>query len=211
MTVARLSASERYKGIDEVLELLPQLARDIPTLSYLLVGDGDDRVRLEAKAADLGVSERVVFAGYIPEAEKAAHYRIADAFVMAGRGEGFGIVYLEALACGVPVVASTADASREAVLNGTMGELADPDSPDELEAAILRALARPFGIVPEALENFTVEKFQERWGRLVDEVFRGQTATDRSSGFEFTKDSTIHPLGDAKKHRFARTSVRSRN
>jgi glycosyltransferase involved in cell wall biosynthesis len=194
-----------------VLELLPELARIIPTLSYLLVGDGDDRIRLEEKAAALGVRERVVFAGYIPEAEKAAHYRIADAFVMAGRGEGFGIVYLEALACGVPVVASTADASREAVLNGTMGEIADPDKPDELKAAILRVLDRPVGIVPKALENFSVEKFRERWGRLVDEVFRSDIARDKSSDFEFTKDSTVRPVGDPPKRRLARMSVRSRN
>jgi glycosyltransferase involved in cell wall biosynthesis len=210
LTVARLSASERYKGVDEVLELLPELARSIPTLSYLLVGDGDDRVRLEAKAAALGVSERVVFAGYIREAEKAAHYRIADAFVMAGRGEGFGIVYLEALACGVPVVASSADASQEAVLNGAMGELADPDKPDELKAAILRVLDRPVGIVPKALENFSVEKFRERWGHLVDEVFRSDTARDKSD-FEFTKDSTVRPVGDPPKRRLAGMSVRSRN
>ena len=211
LTVARLSASERYKGVDEVLELLPELGRRIPTLSYLLVGDGDDRARLAAKAAALGVSERVVFAGYIPESEKAAHYRIADAFVMAGRGEGFGIVYLEALASGVPVVASTADASREAVLNGTMGELADPDKPHELEAAILRALERPVGIIPKALENFSVEKFRERWSRLVDEVFCSESASDKSSNCEFTKDATVRPLADPPQRRVARTSLRSRN
>src|SRR5262249_24567745 len=99
LTLARLSASERYKVIDEMLELLPSLARDIPNLVYLIAGDGDDRSRLQEKAIALGLSDHVVFAGYIPDREKADYYRLADTFVMPGYGEGFGIVYLEAMAC----------------------------------------------------------------------------------------------------------------
>jgi len=102
LTLGRLSAEEQYKGHDEVLEVLPDLVADVPDVAYLICGDGDDRARLERKAERLGVSERVVFAGYVPEDEKADHYRLADAFVMPGRGEGFGIVYLEALTCGPP-------------------------------------------------------------------------------------------------------------
>jgi len=84
MTLGRLAAEEKYKGFDEIMELLPELSRDIPNIAYLIVGDGDDRPRLEAKAKSLGVGERVVFAGYVPEGEKADHYRVADAFVMPG-------------------------------------------------------------------------------------------------------------------------------
>src|ERR1051326_7987759 len=96
-TLARLSKAERYKGIDEVLEVMPSLVREMPDLVYLILGDGDDRSRLQSKVCALGMDVHVVFAGYIPEEEKAAHYRLADAFVMPGRGEGFGIVYLEAM------------------------------------------------------------------------------------------------------------------
>jgi len=70
MTLARLSADERYKGIDEVLEALPDLAREIPNVSYLICGDGSDRSRLEAKAVQLGLRDRVVFAGRIAEEAK---------------------------------------------------------------------------------------------------------------------------------------------
>ena len=171
MTLGRLSAQEQYKGHDEILDVLPDLATDIQNLSYLIVGDGDDRPRLERKADDLGVADRVVFAGYIDESEKADHYRLADAFVMPGRGEGFGIVYLEALACGIPVVASSLDASREAVRDGDLGEVVDPRDREDLKRGIQAALSTEHG-VPEGLAYFSLEAFTQRWHALVDRVFR---------------------------------------
>jgi glycosyltransferase involved in cell wall biosynthesis len=170
LTVGRLAGAERYKGFDEVIEVLPALAREIPTISYLIVGEGQDQDRLERKARRLGVRDRVVFAGYVPESEKADHYRLANAFVMPSRGEGFGIVYLEALACGVPVVASSEDAGREAILDGAMGELVDPGRPEEIVAAVRRALARP-RVVPEELGYFSAAEFTTRWHAVVDRVF----------------------------------------
>jgi glycosyltransferase involved in cell wall biosynthesis len=127
----------------------------------LIAGDGDDRPRLERKAGALGLNSHVVFAGRIPEAEKADHYRLADVFVMPGRQEGFGFVFLEAMASGTPVVASRLDGSREAVFDGKLGELADPDDPQALKAAIRRALCRPRQI-PEGLAYFSYENFCER-------------------------------------------------
>jgi phosphatidylinositol alpha-1,6-mannosyltransferase len=156
LTVARLAGRERAKGIDEVMESLTDIAREIPNISYLVVGDGHDRERLEEKAIALGVSNRVVFAGFIPEEEKADHYRLADAFVMPGRGEGFGIVYLEALACGLPIVASSLDASAEVVLNRSFGRVVNPDRPEDLRASCREVLAENRGIreVPRELAMF---------------------------------------------------------
>lgn len=172
MTLGRIWSSERYKGYDEILDVMPMLLRDVPDLAYLVCGDGDDRPRLEAKARALGLGDRVVFAGYVSEAEKADHYRLADAFVMPGRGEGFGIVYLEALACGVPVVASSADASREAVLEGELGVVVDPADPENLRHGILEALReRPRGVVPTRLEHFSDTRFRARWHALLDDLF----------------------------------------
>jgi glycosyltransferase involved in cell wall biosynthesis len=162
MTLARLSAGERYKGIDEVLESLPALSSRIPNVAYLIGGGGTDRSRLEQKTATLGLQHRVVFAGKVDEAEKADHYRLADAFVMPGFGEGFGIVYLEAMACGIPVVASKADASREAVLDGKLGVVVNPRDPDELKAGILEALNHPRGVVPAGLDYFSYANFERR-------------------------------------------------
>ena len=168
LTMARLDASERYKGIDEILALLPELQREQPDLAYLIVGDGTDRERLEANARELGLGGSVVFAGYVPEEEKVDHYRLADAFVMPGRGEGFGIVYLEAMACGIPAVASSADASHEAVRDGLLGEVVSPDDPADIAAGIRRALARPRGR-PEGLEYFALAAFAERVHELLDQ------------------------------------------
>jgi glycosyltransferase involved in cell wall biosynthesis len=71
ITVGRLASSERYKGFDEVMEALPDLLRQIPNLAYLIVGEGLDRGRLEKKARTLGVTDHVIFTGYVDEAEKA--------------------------------------------------------------------------------------------------------------------------------------------
>jgi glycosyltransferase involved in cell wall biosynthesis len=162
LTVGRLSASERYKGVDEVLELMPRLIREIPNLRYVIVGDGDDRGRLKSKAAQLGVRDQVVFAGWVSDQETPDYYRTADAFVMPGRGEGFGIVYLEALACGVPVVASCADASAEVVKGCELAVVADPSDVESVLAAILTALKRPRGVRPPGLERFSTGAFQKR-------------------------------------------------
>ncbi len=161
MTLARLEQSEQQKGIDEMLEVLPELLAEEDKLTYLIAGDGDDKQRLERKAVSLGLDKRVAFAGRVSEAEKADHYRLADVFVMPGRQEGFGFVFLEAMACGIPVVASSLDGSREAVLYGKLGELGNPDDREVLKAAIRRALRRPRQI-PDGLEFFSYEKFRER-------------------------------------------------
>lgn len=177
MTLGRLSAEEKYKGFDEIMQLLPELAKQIPNIAYLIVGDGDDRPRLEAKAKALDVGKRVVFAGFIPEAEKADHYRLADVFVMPGRGEGFGFVFLEALACGIPAVGSNLDGSREALRGGSLGILVDPRRPEEIQAGILEALRRPRGVIPEGLEYFSFENFEKRCHQILSDVVKSREAS----------------------------------
>lgn len=176
MTLSRLESQEQYKGLDEIIDLVPTLLNKIPNLAYLIVGDGNDRPRLEAKARLLGIDDRVVFAGFIPEAEKADHFRLADVFVMPGRGEGFGIVFLEALACGIPVVGSKLDGSREALRQGELGILVDPDRPDEIQAGIFAALKRPRGIIPEGLEYFSFENFEKRCHGILQQVITSREA-----------------------------------
>jgi len=143
LTLGRMVGKERRKGFDRVLEVLPEVATRRPGVTYLVVGKGPDRPRLEQKAERLGVRDRVVFAGYVPEDEKADHFRLADRFVLPSEGEGFGLVLLEALACGTPVVASKIDGGREAVADGEFGRLVNPRNPEELVSAICEEQTPP--------------------------------------------------------------------
>jgi glycosyltransferase involved in cell wall biosynthesis len=122
------------------------------------------------------VADRVVFTGRVDEDRKADHYRLADAFVMPGRGEGFGIVYLEALACGVPVVGSVLDGSRDALLNGRLGILVDPDDREDLIRGIREALRRPKGVVPALLSEFSEARYVERVHAILDAIAGGALA-----------------------------------
>ncbi len=174
LTFGRLVSAERAKGFDEVLELLPELIHEIADIAYVIAGDGDDRERLREKAQALGLAERVVFTGLVVEQEKADLYRLADAYVMPSRGEGFGFVLLEAMACGAPVVASCIDGGREAVRDGKLGILVHPNDPKDIRRGILEALGRPREI-PSGLEYFSFANFTERVHALVD------TITDREA------------------------------
>jgi phosphatidyl-myo-inositol dimannoside synthase len=172
MTLGRMDPDERAKGFDEIIELMPRLLLHSPDIVYLCAGDGGDRPRLEALAKDNGVSDQVAFTGRIPEREKADHFRLADAYVMPSRWEGFGFVVLEALACGVPVVASSADGTREAVRGGELGLVVDPKDSDALEQAILDALAKPKAI-PPGLDYFSFANFQKRLAAALSQVVPG--------------------------------------
>jgi glycosyltransferase involved in cell wall biosynthesis len=163
LTVGRLASQERYKGFDEVIESMSALLIRFPTLKYMIVGDGDDRDRLERKARSLGLSRQVIFTGRIPEHEKVSHYGLADVYVMPSYGEGFGIVFLEALACGVPAIGSKVDGSREALLDGQLGRLVDPKAPKELIEAVTDALTNDNRRRSDpALALFDVAHFRSR-------------------------------------------------
>ncbi len=168
-TFGRLVSAERAKGMDEVMQAMPGLLADNPDLVYLIGGAGPDRPRLEAKATSLGIADRVIFAGRIAEEEKVAHYRTCDAYVMPSRGEGFGIVILEAMACGIPALASRKDGGREALLDGKLGLLVDPDDPTSVSAGIREILKRPKGR-PAGLDFYSAAANRERVSRLLDEI-----------------------------------------
>ena len=142
LSVGRLAEPSRMKGFDKVIQAMPQILKAAPQTRYLIGGTGPDRPRLEDLAKACGVSEQVVFAGFVPDARLAALYRSGDAFVMPSKKEGFGIVFLEALACGLPVIAGNVDASGEPLLGGELGILVDPDDVGAIAAACVRLLTR---------------------------------------------------------------------
>ncbi len=176
LIAGRMAPGERYKGHDQLLEALPALLAAHPGGVRLVVaGDGDDRARLEEKAASLQLEDRVAFTGFVSEATLAELYRRCAAFVMPSRGEGFGLVYLEAMRAGKPVLAARGSAAEEIVRHGETGLLVDPDDRDELAAGLARllgdaAIAASLGEAGRARwrQDFGLERFQERLRPLLE-------------------------------------------
>lgn len=142
LTVARLDPTEQCKGYDNVIKVLPDILRDIPDLKYIIVGTGQDIHRVKSLVRELGLEDYVVFCGFVPNKQLVDYYNLCDLFIMPSKQEGFGIVFLEALACGKPVVAGNKDGSVDAVLNGQLGILVDPDSKEEIGKAIVDVLQK---------------------------------------------------------------------
>jgi phosphatidylinositol alpha-1,6-mannosyltransferase len=135
------------KGHDMVIRALAVLRGATPDLSYLIVGDGPSRSELERLAVNLGLRDRVIFLGKVPDEDLPDIYALADVFVMPSREglaeddvEGFGIVFLEANACGKPAVGGRSGGIPEALVDGVTGLLVDPHNPEEIAAALSRLL-----------------------------------------------------------------------
>lgn len=143
LTVGRLV--ER-KGVDRTLAALPSVLRRHPDVYYLVVGDGPYRSELERMARQYGVSEHVIFAGAVADGEIAKHYALSDIFILPNREtadgdtEGFGLVFLEANACGIPVIAGRAGGAQDAVQDGYNGLTVDGDDITAIARAIVRLL-----------------------------------------------------------------------
>jgi glycosyltransferase involved in cell wall biosynthesis len=171
LTVCRLDANERYKGVDELLRVLAAHPRLIG--SYLIVGDGTDRPRLEQLAAELKVP--ATFWGRAADGDLADLYRACDLFVMPSRKEGFGYVFIEAMACGLPVVAGGLDGSVDALGGGALGLLVDPTRPDQIAKAISAQLdgssppvmRDPRWLHEQVRERFSFERFGQRVADLL--------------------------------------------
>lgn len=172
LTVARLWSGDIYKGVDVTIRALPKILETYPDVKYLVIGRGDDRPRLEALAREMGVSDRVIFAGFVPTEELVEHYRLADAYVMPSR-EGFGIVYLEAMACGVPAVSGDEDGSADPLQDGLVGWRVPYRDPDALAIAVGEILrgddrrCRGEWLRERTLEKFGRKALEERLQELL--------------------------------------------
>jgi phosphatidyl-myo-inositol dimannoside synthase len=140
LTVGRMDSRERYKGHDRVIAAIRDLARRGFDVVYVIIGEGDDRMRLERFARDNGVAERVRFLGGVSLQYLAEAYRMADLFVMPSTGEGFGIAFLEAMASGTPALGLNVGGAVDALADGELGAAV---SEDELVAEIARLLDMP--------------------------------------------------------------------
>jgi phosphatidylinositol alpha-1,6-mannosyltransferase len=185
LTVARLHPDHAYKGIDTLIENWPAIVEAVPEACLIVVGEGADRVRLERLAEDFGVAEFVTFAGRLSDDDLAEAYATASLFAMPARhrtgpdaqGEGFGLVYVEAGAMGLPVVAGRGGGADEAVEHGVNGLVVDPTNREAIASAIVQVLtdtelARRLGEGGRRLAEtrFSFETFRAGVVSLIDEL-----------------------------------------
>lgn len=173
-----MSADERYKGHDELIECWPLVLHHVPDAQLVIVGKGDDRDRLMKKAAAAGLGDRVLFPGFVDDATRDTILEQAALFAMPSRGEGFGIVYLQAMRLGTPCLGSVADAAGDIIIEGETGRLVDQDDRQALAAAIIpilrdRALRDRMGVAGRRRyeREFTFDRFRDRLSATLGNAF----------------------------------------
>lgn len=129
------------KNLLVLLDVFARVASTAPAARLVIAGGGPLRAKLERRAGQLGLDSRVLFTGYVPEAEKVDHFNLADVFVFPSTMEGFGLAVGEAMSCGLPVVASDRGSIPEVLVDGQGGFLADPAAPERFAERISRLLA----------------------------------------------------------------------
>lgn len=143
LTVGRWLAKERYKGMDTLILTLPRLLMNWPDLQLVMIGDGDDRGWLENIARETGVRSHVHFLTGLSYGEMAASYSAAEIFALPSRGEGFGFVYLEAMARGIPVIGGAHGGAPEIIQDGVTGYVVQHGDTVQLATSIETLLSNP--------------------------------------------------------------------
>jgi phosphatidyl-myo-inositol dimannoside synthase len=168
LTIARLSAADSYKGIDHLIDALPEIRRRVPHATLRVIGRGDDLPRLQQLAASAGVAESVRFLGYIGDKEMKAELKQCRIFALPSEREGFGLVYLEAMAYGKPCVGADAGGTPE-VLSPDSGLLCPYGNVEALAAACAQALQTSWN--PDAIRAraaaFSYPVFKDRLKALL--------------------------------------------
>jgi phosphatidyl-myo-inositol dimannoside synthase len=176
-TLTRLSSWELYKGHDRVISIISKLKESYPAIKYVLAGKPDlgEKARIEKLISDYGVTDQIILTGFIPEEELVDHFLLADLFILPSKKEGFGIVFIEALACGVPVICGNVDGSVDAICNGELGTAINPDDLDELEKAATIVLSKQITeserkkLQQKCLEHFDENAYIIKFEALINE------------------------------------------
>ena len=176
LTVSRLAEAQRYKGYDQILQALPHIRKIIPNVHYVIVGKGKDRSRIEGLIDKLQLQDCVTLAGFVPDEQLCDYYNLCDMYAMPSKKEGFGIVYLEAMACGKPSLGGNQDGAVDALRQGELGVLVNPDNISEITDNIIAILQKnhphPLIYQPEKLRDqvihyFGFEMFQQTLSNLL--------------------------------------------
>jgi phosphatidyl-myo-inositol dimannoside synthase len=173
LTLARLSGTELHKGYDKVIHVLPEVLKVVPEAKYLLCGkySPEEKDRISKLIETYSLQGKVILPGFISDKELTEHYLFADLFIMPSKKEGFGIVFIEALACGLPVIAGNQDGSAEALMNGELGTLVNPDSALEIKQAIIKNLqlknVNKIKLQQDVLKYFSYEVYKKRLRKVL--------------------------------------------
>lgn len=177
-TLTRLSSAEQYKGYEKVIEAVARIKDSFPHIRYILAGryDAVEASRIHELINKFKVNRQVTVTGFIDDSELTDHFLLADLFILPSKGEGFGLVYIEALACGLPVISGNADGSADAIRHGELGQSVDADSIEAIEQAIKQHLSRPLTaerrkLLQNTCNNyFNEQQYREKlWNILTDE------------------------------------------
>lgn len=176
LTVGRWAASERYKGADDLIRAVAKLKLEFPDVQLVAVGDGDDVPRLSHMASSLGVANQVHFLSGLTRAQIAACYSSAEIFALPSSGEGFGLVFLEAMAFAKPVVAAAMGGPADLIQDGCNGILVAPQDPPTLAEALATLLrnqslrSRMGQAGAELVQNrYRFEAFQGQLQQILEE------------------------------------------
>lgn len=181
LTVSRLGKTASYKGYDRILQALVAIRQSVPNVRYILVGKGDDTPRIQKLIRELNLEDCVTLAGFVEDGELAHHYHLCDVFALPSVVEGFGIVYLEALASGKPVLAGNRDGAVDPLCNGELGCLVDPEDTQAIATNLIQILHRtypnsilydPHRLRTEALTLFGLSQFQETLKQLMVSILQ---------------------------------------
>lgn len=160
LTLTRLASTEKNKGYDHIINVFASLRERFSSAKYILAGKPDpkEKLRLNNLIEENQLATNVILTGFIKDEEITDHYLLADVFILPSQKEGFGIVFIEAMACGLPVIAGNKDGSVDALQNGALGLLVNPDS----EAEILNALQKSLLVKEDRLPASTKHELQQK-------------------------------------------------
>ena len=181
LTVGRWDPAERYKGADTLISTLPRVLQMIPDAALVLVGDGGDRPRLEQLARDSGVADHIHFLFGLSQEELFACYAHCDVFALPSRAEGFGLVFLEAMANSKPVIGGAHGGTPDVIEDGVSGLLVPHGDVAMLSAALVSLLADPARASEMGARgrqrvqtDYTFERFQSGLDHVLEEVLSRQ-------------------------------------
>ena len=175
MTLTRLSAKDRYKGYDCVLDALVLLKKNNRKIKYILAGSysGSEKIVVDALITKHGLTDNVILTGYIPDENLTAHFCMADIYVMPSKKEGFGIVFIEAMYYGLPVIAGNKDGSTDALLNGKLGLLVNPDNKEYIYNSIQTIINNKASYIPDRallMEHFSFDVYKQKFTKILQNL-----------------------------------------